>query len=464
MLRLEKPTDYRGQRVLLVGLGLHGGGVATVKWLVRQGAIVRVTDIQSADALASSVRQIIKLPLTLHLGGYRPSDWTWADRIILNPGVPPTIPSVKRAARSGIPIENEASIFLQYFPGPVLGVTGTRGKTTTTLLLGAILSAAHRNTIISGNVRDIPMLAYLPTTTDETWAVVELSSYQLERLPVIGRPLHVAVMTNLMVDHINRHGSMQAYARTKYNIFPGQTAEDVKILHWHDRYCRLAASIGRGRVVWFGTDLPLSVDAVTVKQQWVVEQRQSKTTRLFPLSIWKLPGGHNIDNLLAAVAAARAMGISSTILRRTIRSFRGVPYRQQIIRSYRGHRFINDTAATSPDATLAALSVFPQGLFIVGGTNKGLDLRSLATALIKKNVATVFLPGTATLPLQRWLRQGGYRRPLVTVHSMASAVKTALALAKPRQDIVLSPGAASFGLFRHEFDRGDRFNKIVESL
>lgn len=464
MSRRKKTTDYCGQRVLLVGLGLHGGGVATVKWLVGQGALVRVADIKNATDLATSLRKLQGIKATYHLGGYQPSDWIWAQRIVLNPGVPPTIPQVKSAVKRGVTIENEASIFIREFAGQTIGITGTRGKTTTTLLLGEILTAAHRRTIISGNVRNVPMLDYLPSTNADTWAVLELSSYQLERLPVSGHPLHVAVMTNLMVDHVNRHGSLATYAQTKYNIFRGQTKSDWKILNRHNPYCRRAEKIGRGRVQWYGKRLPKKIDGVTVQKGWVVEQKNQTTKRLFSLSTWKPAGDHNLENLLAATAAARAMGSSASVIRRSVALFRGVPYRQELIRTYRGHRFINDTAATSPDATLAALLVYPQGIYILGGTDKALDFSSLASMLVKKNVPTVFLPGNATKKIQTLLRKNGYARPLVTVHSMAAAVNTALALAAVKQDIVLSPGAASFGLFMHEFDRGDKFARQVRQL
>lgn len=464
MSRRANATDYRGQRVLLVGLGLHGGGVATVRWLAKQGAIVRVTDIQTATALAPSLQNLRGLKATYHLGGYKPSDWTWAQRIVLNPGVPPTIPEVQRAQRRGVPMVNEASIFLREFPGTAIGITGTRGKTTTTLLVGKILPWLHPRTIVSGNVRDIPMLDYLPKTSRGTWAVLELSSYQLERLPVAGRSLHIAVMTNLMVDHVNRHGSMSAYAQTKYNIFRGQTPDDVKVLNYHDKGCRRANHIGRGRVVWFGLQLPSSINGVTVRGGWVVEQKNNKHTPLVLLKSWHLPGQHNVNNLLAAVAVARQMGATTKVLQRAIKKFRGVPYRQEVIRNFHGHKFINDTSATSPDATLAAMAIYPRGVYILGGTDKSLDMNPLAQKITAQDISVVFLPGSATIKLQKLLRRYKYRRPLVTVQSMSSAVRTAIAMAQPGQEIILSPGAASFGLFVHEFDRGDKFNQSVQNL
>lgn len=464
-MRRATISDYRGQRVLLVGLGLHGGGVATVRWLVKQGAIIRVTDIKTAKQLAPSLAKLKKVRVDFHLGGYVSADWRWAQRIVVNPDISPAKhPQLVTAQRRGVAIENEASIFMAQFPGTVIGVTGTRGKTTTTLLLGDTLKQAHRQTIVSGNVRQVPMLEYLPRTTSATWAVVELSSFQLERLPVAKRPLHVAVMTNLKIDHLSRHGSLAAYTQAKYNIFRGQGTNDYKILNWSDPAGRRATKIGRGQVVWFGKQLPSHQNGVTVRGNWVVEQTDKQSRKLFPLQLWKLPGQHNLENLLAAVAAARAMNVSTATLRAVVRNFRGAPYRQQVIRTWQNHQLINDTAATSPDATLAALEIYPRGVFILGGTDKQLDLKPLAREIVHHNVPTVFLPGTATIVLQSALRHLGYRQPLVTVDSMSSAVQTALAIAAPKQSVVLSPGAASFGLFLHEFDRGEKFNQVVSRL
>ncbi|MEK7537743.1 MAG: UDP-N-acetylmuramoyl-L-alanine--D-glutamate ligase [Patescibacteria group bacterium] len=465
MVRLSERQSFRGQRVLLVGLGLHGGGVATARWLVKRGAIVRVTDLKSAAELAPSVAKLRGVRATFHLGGYRVADWRWARRIVVNPAIPPnTHPQLQAVKRRGVQIDNEASIFMREFTGTAIGVTGTRGKTTTALLLGAILKRVHRDTIVSGNVREVPMLAHLARTKPSTWAVLELSSYQLERLPVAGRPLKVAVMTNLKVDHVDRHGSMSAYAQTKYNIFREQTPNDVKMLNWNDPACRRAAKIGHGRVIWFGNKLPVKVGGVTVNGSWVMERKQNKVVKLFPLGEWKLPGAHNLENLLAATAVARSMNVPATIIVQSVKSFHGVPYRQQLIRTWRGHQFINDTASTSPDATLAAMAIYPRGVYIIGGTDKALQLGLWAREIARRNVPTVFLPGSATVKLQAALHRFRYHRPLVTTHSMTAAVRVALALSQPKQEIILSPGAASFGLFTHEFDRGDQFNSVVRKL
>lgn len=463
MLRPTDRQNFRGQRVLLVGLGLHGGGAATARWLLRRGATLRITDRKSATELHQVVSAIPQKHVTFHLGGHRPADFRWAEWIVVNPAVSPKLPELRTAERHGIPVENEASLFVRRFPGRLIGVTGTRGKTTTTLLLGAMLRRAHRRTIISGNVRQVPMLEHLPACDAETWAVLELSSYQLERLPVEGRPFHVAVLTNLLVDHLDRHGSVAAYAALKRRLFVGQGAGDYAVLNATDPWSRRIARRSKAQVRWFGRNLPSKVNGVTISRGWVVEQEGRVRRRLFPLRTWTLPGEHNMMNLLAAVAAARCLRISTTDVRAVAGTFSGAPDRQERIGILHGHPMINDTTATSPDGTLAALAVYPHGLFIVGGTDKSLDFSELARALVRGRTPLVFLPGTATFRLQAALRRAGYHRPFVTVSSMASAIEAAERLAEPKQPIVLSPGAASFGLFLHEFDRGEHFRRVVSA-
>ena len=464
MLPKKNNQDFQGVRVLVVGLGVHGGGVATVKWLMKQGAIVRVADVLGRERLAESIKKLKGLPITYHLGAHQAADFRWAERIVVNPAVSPKLLELVQATKRGIHIDNEASLFVERFPGTIVGVTGTRGKTTTTLLLGSIIKAAHRNTIISGNVREVAMLDYLPKTIAKTIAVLELSSYQLERLPVAGHPVHVGVMTNLKVDHLNRHGSMAEYAQVKYRLFGGQIIGDVAVLNYDDPHCRRLVKKTAAHVLWFGRHVPKTGHVISIRAGWVSERISGKWKNIVPLSAWKLAGDHNVLNLLAAAAAARAMQIAPAKIVQSVRLFRGVPHRQEVVRVYRGHQCINDTAATSPDGTQAALAVFPNGVFIVGGTDKALDMEPLARDIVRRNVQIVTLPGSATEKLIQVLTRLHYRRPMVRTLSMVSAIRAALTVARPSQPIVLSPGAASFGLFIHEFDRGEQFVKCIKAL
>lgn len=464
MSRLKITSLYTGRRVLVVGLGLHGGGVATVQWLARQGAIVRVIDSQPRSVFNNELKKLRRLHLTMHFGSHRKSDFLWAERIVVNPAVSPNLPELRSAERRGIPVENEALTFVRENLGTLIGVTGTRGKTTTTLLLGSMLKRAHTDSIVSGNVRQVPMLAYLPSVKPSTWSVLELSSYQLERLPVPGKSFRVAILTNIKTDHLNRHGTLSNYAKTKFRLFAAQNKSDTAVLNADDPYGIRTARSTKAKVLWFGKKIRQGQCGITIRHGWVIEYNGAKLNKVLPLSDWHLLGEHNQYNLLAAVAGALAMRVPIAKIRSAVRSFRGLPHRQEIVGRVAGHRMINDTSATSPDGTLAALNVFPDAVFIIGGTDKQLDFRLLARTLVRRAEPLVVLPGTATEKIIGEFSRLSKAPLLIHANSMSSAVRAAINVASPGQDIVLSPGAASFGLFRHEFHRGEEFIRAVKHL
>lgn len=458
------PLSLSKKRVLLVGLGLHGGGVGTTKWLLDQGAQVRVTDTKTAEELASSLAQLPVKRITCHLGGYVPADFRWADVIVLNPAVNPQAPDMQRLIPKKTRVENELTLFLARCPAKTIGITGTRGKTTTTLLITHILKAAGKKVVASGNVRQEPMLSVLPKLTKDHIVVLELSSFQLELLPHIQKSPDLALMTNLSVDHLTRHGTMRAYQQTKSNIFRYQSSTDTAILNTENTWTKQLVSHMSGRVITFSTRGHSGQHSLTIEKGWVTERHGRTTERLFPVSHFRLPGAHQQQNLLGAIAAVRVLGVSASQIVRGLKSFRGVGHRQELVRTWKGHAFINDTAATSPEGALAALDVFPHGVFILGGTDKQLDFRALAVHLVRHRVPMVFLPGSATERLLGQLKKQGWKQTPHIADSMEGAIREAIHRAKPGQAIVLSPGAASFGLFLHEFDRGEKFIRAVKRL
>lgn len=458
-------SKWKGKKVLLVGLGLHGGGEATARWLSKQGAILRVTDSKTAEQLQPTLQKLKKLRnITYHLGSHRPEDFSWAEVVVLNPGVAPSSPVLAIARKRKIPIVNEATIFFEASPAPIVGVTGTRGKTTTTTLIGDILRQAKHEVIVSGNVRQIAMLDHLDKITSRDSIVLELSSYQLELIPAVKRSPMIAVLTNIKVDHLSRHGTLLKYADIKFNLLRYQTKRDVAVLNADNAWSKKAAKITQAEIVWFSRRGPVGNRSVYIKKGWVTERSGRRDERLFPVSIYPHRGDHQQENLLAAVAAARAACIDTKPIIKAVKAFPGVPHRQEKVRSWRGHDFINDTTATSPDGALAAIQVFPKSVFILGGTDKQLDFKPLARAMVKHKLPTIFLPGNATDKILKLLRKYGYRAPHMFATSMEQAVHQAVELAKPSQAIVLSPGCASFGLFVHEFDRGEKFVKAVQKL
>ena len=455
---------FRGLRVLLVGLGVHGGGVATARWLIKHGAQLTITDLKLRRDLAKSVAALKSLPIQWRLGRHDQRDFTSADLIVQNPGVPPDLPALQTAVRAGIPVVNEASLFFKYAPGRIIGITGTRGKTTTTLLIAAILRQNKSTVEVSGNVRQTPMLAMIDKLRPTSISVIELSSFQLERLADIKISPALAVMTNLKIDHLNRYHTLKKYIAAKSNIWRFQKRRDLAVLNADDRLVRQLADLTPAKKWWFGIQYQRHQPLITIDRGWVVRKQRNKIKQLFPLTNWTLPGQHQVYNLLAAVAAGMAMNIPPPIIRQAIKKFVGVPYRQQEIQRWHGHRFINDTTATSPDGLLAALENFPQAVFIIGGTDKKLDFKPLVKKLLKGPIKLVFLPGSATKKLQRLLHHRGYRQTWLNAKNMNQAVRLAIRMAAVNDAIVLSPGAASFGLFVHEFDRGDQFNRVVNQL
>lgn len=464
MTTIDRNFVWRGRRVLVVGLGLHGGGEATTRWLCRHGAQVRVTDKKSRPELGHTLRRLRQRRIVWKLGGHRLQDFSWAEVIVQNPGVPDSLPELLWAKRHGRLILNEASIFFARCPAAVIGLTGTRGKTTTTLLTAAMFRQRRPPPVVTGNVRRVAMLDYLDRLTSRDLVVAELSSFQLELLPVAARSPQVAVMTNLKVDHLNRYRTLSAYASAKYNIFRWQQPSDIAVLNADDPWVRRAADQTPSTVWWFQLSGRRGQQGITISRGWVVSYRGLKQFRLFPVGAWALPGRHNLENLLAATAVAVAQRVPPVTIRRAVSTFSGVPYRQELIRTWRGHRFINDTTATTPDGTLAAVGVWPSAVFIVGGTDKRLRYDELAKKLWTKRVPLVWLPGTGSDKLRGALRRLGDRRKHQPVENMPEAVRQATVLAKRGQPIVLSPGAASFGLFIHEFDRGQQFNRAVQAL
>ena len=433
-----------GQRALVLGLGVHGGGVGVARYLAQSGAAVRVTDLQPADRLASSISALDAYDITFTLGRHDEADLDGIDVVIRNPGVPRESAFVRAAEARGIPVLMEMSLFLVACPSSrVIGITGTKGKTTTTTLTGDMLRAAGQDVVVAGNLR-VSALAQLAQITPETTVVLELSSFQLEGLDAIRRSPQVGAVTNLMADHLNRYTSMDSYIDAKRRVFLYQGASGVAVLNRENELCAALAGGAPGEVEWFGPETPVPG---------------------FGESVGGWGGAHNLANARCAAAIARLMGADEDAIGAAVRDFGGVAYRQELVRVRRGVRFINDTAATTPDATVAALaSIEGPIVLIAGGADKGLAFGGLGAALTSAGCPVtdvVLLEGSATdrlvVSLGDHLVRGRHS-------TFREAVAQATALASPGAAVLLSPGCASFGMFRNEFDRGDQFNELVRAL
>ena len=455
--------NLKGKRVTVLGLGLHGGGVGAARFLVAHGAIVTVTDLKSAQQLAPSLDALRGLPVRYILGEHRLDDIVAADMVIRNPGVPAESPYLAAARAAGVPVEMEMGLFFQLCPAPIIGVTGTKGKSTTTLLIGSILRQTDPRTVVAGNLR-ISALELLPQITPTTPVVLELSSWQLEGLEPHRMSPHIAVITNIAPDHLNRYSSFEAYARSKTTIFRWQGKDDVVVLNRDNGIVAGFARECPGQVAWFSRHQ--TVDGACLEADRIVWRWQKQTTALCELSDVRLPGTHNLENVLAACAATSVWGVAPAAVRAGVRAFAGSEHRLEFVREIAGVQFYNDTTATAPQAAMMALQAFDQPIVLIaGGADKNLDFSALGEKIVRRVKALVLLEGSATDKLEAAVRAAGGQDLLAGRYGdLRQAVERAREAAVARDVILLSPGCASFGLFANEFERGDTFRAIVQSL
>lgn len=453
-----------------MGLGLHGGGVAVAKWLVRHGARLTVTDLKSAKELALSIALVKRTGrANFVLEEHRKSDFTSAELVIQNPGVPKESPYIRAAEQADVPVENEASLFFQMCPAPIIGVSGTRGKSTTTRLIFEMLRAAKIPAVFGGNIREVVMFDLLDrirAAKRKPWVVLELSSWHLERFSAHRLHPRIAVLTNVFPDHLNRYRGMREYVAAKENLTRFQGPDDVAVVNRNNAETRRIGKNAPGRRLWFSAKPFPEENGAFVRGGAIMMREDGKETRVCAVKDITLPGAHNVMNALASAAAAKAVGAPNTAISRALRNFPGLPHRLEFVREVRGVKFYNDTAATSPDAAIAALRTFAgeKIILIAGGADKNLQFGTLVKEIKKRTKAVILFDGAATVKLRKALRAAGWRTSLPIVRTMRDALRRTLAVAQKGDTVLLSPGAASFGLFKHEFDRGEQFIKAVRIL
>ncbi|WP_201366731.1 UDP-N-acetylmuramoyl-L-alanine--D-glutamate ligase [Dictyobacter formicarum] len=450
--------DLRGKRVLVMGLGLQGSGMASARYAAQQGAIVRVTDMKSPEVLAPSVQALAGLPIEFILGEHRDEDFRWAEIVIRNPGVPWTSPYIRLAQEHGARIEMEIALFLLACPGRVIGITGTRGKTTTASLIYEILRASGAPTLIGGNVAGVETLSLLPQITPETLVVLELSSWQLEGLAPHKISPAVAVMTNIYPDHLNTYTGMEDYAEAKANIFRHQKPDDLAIFNYDNPWTRRFGEEAPGQT-WF-----------TSLEKGGSFARHTAQVEPFRFTETPMAGRHNLENILLATTAARLLGVSDDVIAEAVRRFHGVPYRLEEVRELNGVRYINDSASTSPVAGQVALEAFDAPIVLVaGGNTKHLPLEQWPERIVQRCRDVILLAGSGTTELlpaiQQEVHNQGASDPVRGIFTdYQQALAAAVQLARPGDVLLFSPGFTSFGMFLNEFDRGDKFVAYVRAL
>ncbi len=459
--------DLRGKRVTLIGLGTRAGGLGVARYLTSQGAAVTVTDMRPAEALAEPLTALAGLPIRFVLGGHQEQDFTpeRADLIVRNPGVPRRAPLLELARSHGIPVEMEMSLFFRACPAPIIGITGTKGKTTDSTLTGELLRSAFPDVVVAGNM-GVSALEQLPRLRPDAPVVIELSSWQLEALIEHGLAPQIAVLTMIAEDHLNTYDDFADYAATKRGITRHQRPDDWLVVNRDDPEAWRAAGETAATAVPFGEG-DCGANGAWLTGEELLWCYQGVETRWPRPASPALAGRHGARNALAALAAAMLAGANPDTIGRGLGAFRGVKDRLETVAELDGVTFINDTTATAPAATVAALeSLAPrrgQVHLLAGGADKGLDPSPLAEAAAHHQTKVYLFAGTATPALESALRSRGLT-PCGPFAGMSEAVAAARRETKPGDVILLSPGCASFGLFRDEFDRGDQFRETVLSL
>lgn len=426
--------DLKGKKVTVFGLGRSG--ISAAKKLIDLGAEVRGSDAN--PALDTQVFE--GLGLEVELGGHSSRIIEGDDLIVVSPGIHLDIPVLEEARGKHIPIISEVELAARVLTKPIIAVTGTNGKTTTTTLIGEMLKAAGKNAAVAGNIGR-PLSEVDDTSLD--YVVAELSSYQLETI-VTFRP-HISLVLNIQPDHLERHHTMREYIGQKARIFLNQTGDDYLV---------------------YNQDDPAVVEMVKTAKSWPVpfSKANEKIITLAP-GLIRIPGRHNLENALAAAQAAYLCGVKKDVVAEVLRTFPGVEHRIEYVTSVAGVEFYNDSKGTNPDSTLVAIDTFKgKGIVLVlGGRDKGVDLGILAQK-VKEHVKAVVLIGEAAPLFESALKAVGYDAIYQSGYSLPDAVRNAFSLTEYGDIVLFSPACASFDMFNNFEERGRAFKELCQKL
>ena len=449
--------ELKNKRVLVVGLGRSG--IAAAMFLRRQGARVTVSDARSAVALAKEIPALLDAGIMVESGGHGLLTFRRQDLIVISPGVPLDTPEVKQVIGYGMPVIGELEFASRFLQGRILAITGSNGKTTTTTLVGRILEEGGVETLVGGNI-GTPVIDLVAKSTDETVSVLEVSSFQLETIEQF-RPW-IAIVLNITPDHLDRHGNFENYAAMKTRITERQEAEDYLVLNAEDKPTQMVAAKTKAQVFWFSPRRPIKQGAFVHGESIVFVAREgAKAEPVMPVAEIPLKGAHNVENVLAAVCAARLAGVPAEKIRSAVAGFKAVEHRLEFVSTVQGVEYFNDSKATNVDAAMKAVAAFPGGIhLILGGKDKGSDYTLLAP-LLRERVKAVYTIGSAAEKIERELH--GVVK-MVGAGTMDVAVREAQKVAVAGDVVLLSPACSSFDQFENYEHRGRTFRQIVHEL
>jgi UDP-N-acetylmuramoylalanine--D-glutamate ligase len=451
---LKPGIELAGKQVLVVGLARTG--VATALFCAARGARVTATEERAEQQVAETAAKLRAAGVTLELGGHKAQTFVQQDLIVPSPGVPLTMPALAAARAIGIPVWSEMELAWRFLRGRLVCITGSNGKTTTTSLVGHILETAGLPVQVAGNI-GTPLISRVDVSSDTGFTVVEASSFQLESISAF-RP-DIAVLLNLTPDHLDRHGSFEQYGRAKARIFENQIESDAAVVNADDAAAPRYAPSGP-QVFWFSRQKRVA-SGCFLRSNEIVFRRDGSETVLLRREDIGLRGDHNVENVLAAAAAATLAGVEPPAIADGVRSFAGVEHRIEFVATIAGVEYFNDSKATNVDATLKALDAFSGDLLVIlGGKDKGCDYTILRKTL-RQHTRAVLLIGAAADKIEEQL--GGVV-PIERAGTMARAVELAAERARPGDTVLLAPACASFDQFESYEHRGRVFKQLVRGL
>ena len=466
-------TNWTGTRVLILGAARQG--LALARWLSLHGARVTLSDLRSETELRVARESLAEYPIHWALGGHPLELLDSSDLVCPSGGVPLTLPIVAEAIRRGIPLSNDSQIFMEVVPCRTIGITGSAGKTTTTTLVGNMAKLAYEkpeagasrtsaSVYVGGNIGD-PLINHVDRMKPEDIAILEFSSFQLDQMTISP---NIAAILNITPNHLDRHGTMQAYTAAKRRILDFQSREDAAVLGRDDKRAWSLRSTVRGRLYTFSLEELEEGLNGTYLQDGLLNLRDGDA--YLPLIMREkisLRGDHNVLNVLAAFAIGHAAGFPLDAMLEAVEDFRGVPHRLELVRELRGVRWYNDSIATAPERTIAAIRAFDESIvLLLGGRDKDLSWEELLQ-LVDKRVDHVVVFGEAAAKIQKTvdsLGLGETRVRMIQADGLQDAVNLAASVAEPGDVVLLSPGGTSFDEFKDFAERGERFREWVQEL
>ncbi|MCC6802039.1 MAG: UDP-N-acetylmuramoyl-L-alanine--D-glutamate ligase [Anaerolineae bacterium] len=449
-----------GKTVVVIGFARQGKALA--RWLPTIGARVVVNDGKSAEELRLNPAEYPGVEFIL--GGHPEIMLEGANLICVSGGVPLDLPVLQLAMRYGVPLTNDAQLFIERCPAPVIGITGSAGKTTTTTLTGEIFKRAGHRTWVGGNIGDV-LLNVLPIINPQDRVVMELSSFQLELMTVSP---NIGAVLNITPNHLDRHGTMEAYAQAKAHILLHQKQRDVAVLGRDDVIARALEQIAPGDVIWFSAREMVADGAFLAGERLVIAGDASPDGEphvICDRGDILLRGDHNVLNVLAACAITGAAGIEPGVMSEVIREFRGVAHRLETVRVLDGVTYVNDRIATAPERVQAALYSYDQPLvLLLGGRDKKLPWEIMLSLALTKSRHIVAFGEFGEGIVNRVKLLCGTDEPVTCVKSLDEAVALAAKLAQPGDVVLLSPGGTSYDAYVDFAERGEHFRKLVQAL